>query len=366
MSELTDKGLLLAMGLALSLGGTVSMQSVAAFLLAAGAAAVCSPGGKRIAALAEAAVFLCAAAFLYLPGHAENPLAYYLPAVYYACRAAGLYPGCLLLLLLALPSITSGHPAEPLAILALFGISEALCRRTMQLAHVRKNYYTWQDFNREKELRLEEKNRALLEKQDYEIRLATLRERNRIAREIHDNVGHLLTRAILQAGALKILCRSGQTPAKELSMLEDTLNGAMNSVRSSVHDLHEEALDVKTELEKLIAGYSFCPVELHYDAGELSRELKCSVLAIVREALSNTAKHSNAARAEVSFVEHPGFYQLVVFDNGTRQAERDAEGIGLSNMRERAEALGGIFRAESGRGFRIFISIPKGKGESRA
>lgn len=49
---------------------------------------------------------------------------------------------------------------------------------------------------------LQEKNKNLMEKQDYEIYLATLRERNRIAREIHDNVGHMLSRSILQMGAL--------------------------------------------------------------------------------------------------------------------------------------------------------------------
>ena len=49
---------------------------------------------------------------------------------------------------------------------------------------------------------LQEKNKNLMEKQDYEIYLATLRERNRIAREIHDNVGHMPSRSILQMGAL--------------------------------------------------------------------------------------------------------------------------------------------------------------------
>jgi len=51
---------------------------------------------------------------------------------------------------------------------------------------------------------LRQKNRELIEKQDYEIRLATLNERGRIAREIHDHVGHLLSRSILQIGALMV------------------------------------------------------------------------------------------------------------------------------------------------------------------
>ena len=57
------------------------------------------------------------------------------------------------------------------------------------------------DDSRERDLLLSQKNKALLEKQDYEIYNATLKERNRIAREIHDNVGHVLSKFILMLGA---------------------------------------------------------------------------------------------------------------------------------------------------------------------
>ncbi len=63
------------------------------------------------------------------------------------------------------------------------------------------------DTDTELKLVMEQRNRELLEKQDNEIYLATLRERNRIAREIHDNVGHMLSRSILQVGALATICK---------------------------------------------------------------------------------------------------------------------------------------------------------------
>lgn len=63
------------------------------------------------------------------------------------------------------------------------------------------------DTDTELKLVMEQRNRELLEKQDNEIYLATLRERNRIAREIHDNVGHMLSRSILQVGALATIVR---------------------------------------------------------------------------------------------------------------------------------------------------------------
>ena len=80
------------------------------------------------------------------------------------------------------------------------------------------------DDGEEKTLLLAEKNRALIEKQNYEIYAATLRERNRIAREIHDNVGHVLSRTILLTGAAKALNKD-QNLEPILDGLDDSLNG---------------------------------------------------------------------------------------------------------------------------------------------
>ena len=69
--------------------------------------------------------------------------------------------------------------------------------------------------------------------------MATLKERNRIAREIHDNVGHMLSRAILQMGALSTVYEEEPLHG-QLLKVNDTLNLAMNNIRESVHDLHDD------------------------------------------------------------------------------------------------------------------------------
>ena len=79
-------------------------------------------------------------------------------------------------------------------------------------------------------------------------------------------------------------------------------------------------------------------------------------------------RHSNATRVTLYCCEHPGFYQMLVEDNGTQIAvdesriERETVGgIGLSNMRERVEALGGMISFRTEKGFAIHISVPKEK-----
>ena len=235
--------------------------------------------------------------------------------------------------------------------------------RTTSQMKTQTDFFALTDDAKERAELLEHKNRELMEKQDYEVRLATLAERNRIAREIHDNVGHLLTRSILQIDALRVTCSSDSTVTNELEMIKSTMTDAMDSIRSSVHDLHDESISLKTQLEKLIEGFKFCPVRLRYDADYLPTDFRVCFSAVSKEALSNIARHSNATEAAITVTEHPAFCQLVIWDNGTKQEKPIAvRGIGLENMAQRVNALGGIFRTDNENGFRIFISIPKEKG----
>ena len=157
----------------------------------------------------------------------------------------------------------------------------------------------------------------LAEKQDYEIYAATLKERNRIAREIHDNVGHLLSRSILITGAAKAI-NASDALSPVLDDLDHSLNQAMTSIRTSVHDLHDESLNLKEAAESLTSDFTFCPVTLNYDMGfEVPREIKYCFISIVKEALSNVARHSNATLVQITMREHPALYQLCIEDNGT-------------------------------------------------
>lgn len=217
------------------------------------------------------------------------------------------------------------------------------------------------DSGEEKALLLSEKNKALVEKQDSEIYAATLRERNRIAREIHDNVGHVLSRTILLTGAART-ANKDQNLDSLLKGLDESLNSAMDSIRSSVHDLHDDAVNLQEVIMGIISDIKTENVEFKYDMSQIiPREVKCCFAGVTKEGLSNAVKYSNATQIKITMREHPAIYQLCIEDNGRgcKNYDKNTTGIGLKNMRERVEALNGTLQINGGKGFRIFIVIPK-------
>lgn len=250
--------------------------------------------------------------------------------------------------------------SKPVLFFLLF-LSFYLASRSYERELLKTSIIQLRDNSVEQEMHLKQNQKQLLARQDDEIYIATLKERNRIAREIHDNVGHLLSRSILQIGALLAIYKEDTALSPHLNGLKASLDEAMNSIRNSVHNLHNESIDLKNSLQNLTDHFEFCPVRLDCEvSGQVPKEIKYCFIAIVKEALNNTMKHSNATKVSVTVKEHPGLYQLLVEDNGTKVfSASDSAGMGLSNMRDRVEALHGIIHITTEQGVRIFISIPK-------
>lgn len=245
-----------------------------------------------------------------------------------------------------------------LLFLLLFAFAFLLKRKTLKLLQLESSFKQLRDTSEEDNLLLHLKNQELIKQQNSEIHVATLRERNRIAREIHDNVGHMLSRSILQSGAL-LAINKDENLKEPLTALKDTLYSAMNSIRESVHDLHDDSIDLKSSLHTMMQDFTDYNIHLDYDMGNvLPQNIKYCFIAIAKEALSNISRHSNASKIRISAQEHPSFYQLIIEDNGT-DIKLDTTGIGLENMKERTEQLHGHFSISTREGFRIFVSVPK-------
>lgn len=215
------------------------------------------------------------------------------------------------------------------------------------------------DTAREMSIQLTKQNHDLIEKQDNELNLATINERNRIAREIHDNVGHLLSSAILQSGALKTINRDAKLD-NNFQALNETLTQAMNSIRNSVHELYDESIDLEVKVSELIDNFTFCEIHYSYSISQNpDKKLKYAFISILKEALTNIINHSDATLVIVAFNEHPALYQLIIRDNGKVKPYNNNDGLGIRNMVDRVHSLGGNINIITKNGFEIFISVPK-------
>lgn len=307
---------------------------------------------SRVCAVLYSMFFL--AGMFYAPAVAMAPF-----VVYDAVRHGLRWPSMLFLIPSEVWCMLQGEgmPVAYSVILALFAAE--LAAANVRNESLEEERLRQRDASVEHDLLVDQRNRELMEKQDASIYMATLQERNRIAREIHDNVGHMLTRSILQVGAIKVINQSEELK-EPLENLQETLNAAMTSMRNSVHDLHDESVDLKSSIEKLTAELENFQVQLDYDMGQaIPRDVKYAFIAITKEAVNNAVKYSNGDSVSVILREHPGFYQLLIADNGTGARIRE-QGIGLQNMKERVDALGGTIKITTENGFRILISIMKG------
>ena len=196
-------------------------------------------------------------------------------------------------------------------------------------------------------------------------RMAHLSERTRIARDIHDNVGHLLTRAIMQVQAGRVVAQSkgDQSTERILDDVGKTLNEAMTTIRRSVHDLEDEGTDFASQMEDASSEASMGRLKVDLNNGiETAPAPVCRCLAtIVREALTNTVRHSSARSVQVILRDLPAFWQMVVQDDGgSQQSQPDSRGMGLADMEARARALGGTANSGPDRqGWKVFVSLPK-------
>lgn len=353
MTQIKDKIILIGLGSILLFDCEGLMMPVVAFLTAIIAAALgIYIEDKRVLYVLVAGI--CIMAMI------QPMVLLFFPIYLYDAVTQKAYPAVIPLILLFLVRPVADTPKQMVLWLFTGLVALLLSYKTTKNQFLAEELIRTRDSSTELNLMLKEKNKNLLEKQDYEIYLATLRERNRIAREIHDNVGHMLSRSLLMTGALLTIEKEGMVH-EQLVNIKDTLDTAMTNIRQSVHDLHDDSIDlrqaVKEAAEPLKQDFE---VKLDYDISEqVPRKVKYCLIATTKEAVSNIIKHSNGSRVQIALREHPGFFQLSIEDNGQHAKVQAGNGIGLQNMKERADSLGGTFRIHAEKGFSIFLTIPK-------
>jgi signal transduction histidine kinase len=203
-------------------------------------------------------------------------------------------------------------------------------------------------------------------------RLALVDERDRIGRDLHDGVIQRLYAVTLSLDDVPELM--DESPSEARDRVERSivaLQSAIGDIRGFIYDLRpglsapaevEQALrDVADEIERS-AGIA---VAIDVDPGlaDLDPRLGAALVAVAREALSNTGRHAGAAMASVSLATQDGGLRLAITDDGhgfDPSAPRDGRHQGLANMAERIRASGGRLVVESapGRGTTILADLP--------
>ncbi|MBR5425378.1 MAG: hypothetical protein IK106_02545 [Clostridiales bacterium] len=207
---------------------------------------------------------------------------------------------------------------------------------------------------------------------DMQVRNATLAERNRIAREIHDNVGHQLTRAVVQLQAISVINKDEKTKPY-LESVSSTVNEAMTNIRRSVHELHDDSIDLSIgihEIASVIKDRFDVTVSTSIES-PVPNDIKNAILGIFKEGVTNISKHSNGKKVRLEVVENVTFWRVLVSDDGksakveySRPSDFAAlegeHGIGLYNINSRAVSVGGRTSIQGGPdGFHITVTIPR-------
>jgi signal transduction histidine kinase len=219
---------------------------------------------------------------------------------------------------------------------------------------------------------LAERNRELEELREAQTRSAIVEERMRIAREVHDVVGHSLVAITLQARAgLRRLPRSPQRTGQALREIETLASRALEETRTAVATIRS-GTDVTAlhpqptlaDLPDLLESMRGADLEVHLKvdpaASELAAHLQSAAYRIVQESLSNAAKHARPARADVRITHAGEVLTVEVTDDSANAAPAAGDGSGLRGMRERAEQLGGSLEAGPApdRGWRVRARLP--------
>ncbi|WP_181243691.1 sensor histidine kinase [Chamaesiphon polymorphus] len=209
----------------------------------------------------------------------------------------------------------------------------------------------------------EQKSRQKAERLTQQVEtLAVDLERNRIARDIHDTLGHSLTSLDVQIElAQRLQATEPERAQQSIDLAKKLSSQALDNVRQALGTMKRSNFDL-TEAIFALAEQNL-PFEVHVDVSfpQLSLQSSYQLYCIVQESLTNIQKHAQANRVTIeSTIVNRGTL-LEICDNGKGfDLDRPHAGFGLRNMKERVQCLGGEFNldTEVGRGTQIKIFVP--------
>lgn len=207
---------------------------------------------------------------------------------------------------------------------------------------------------------LESLKRELLLANAHVARNAELLERNRIAQDLHDQVGHEITASVLAFQAFEQLWKEEDPQAYEMfKQAQQRLSNSVLQLRETVHNM-KPIVNMGVELlQDICKGFSLCPInfQIYGDTLRVPSHFWSILEPCLKEALTNVARHSKAKKVDVKLDINPNIVRLSVLNDGINDNHVNV-GIGIRNLRLRARAIGGNISIDTKDGFSLICVLP--------
>jgi two-component system sensor histidine kinase DesK len=204
---------------------------------------------------------------------------------------------------------------------------------------------------------LRRKDQALVKAHELAEQLARTAERERIARDLHDLLGHTLSVIVLKSElAAKLADRNPARAAVEIREVEQISRNALAEVRHAIHGYRGEGLAAELERGRKALESAGVALEADIEPISLGADEERALALGLREAFTNIVRHARAKTCRITLARESGRTVLAVADDGV--GGELIEGAGLSGMRTRLAAIGGRLEVDGRNGARLVLSVP--------
>ncbi len=202
--------------------------------------------------------------------------------------------------------------------------------------------------------------------QKIEKQIAIEKLRNKISRDIHDDVGSMLAGVAMKSELLSMKFK--HESQRQLLEISEKTRAAMGKMRdivwalNSTRDKYENLVDRMHEFAT--SQFNYAPLDYHMTLENIDRkqfispEIRQNIYMIFKEAITNAIKHSNGDRVDIYFINKKNKIILSIKDNGSYTAKVNKEGLGMSTMKIRSAMMGANFFIDQSDGFEVRIEIP--------
>jgi two-component system sensor histidine kinase DesK len=189
--------------------------------------------------------------------------------------------------------------------------------------------------------------------------LAAVAERERIARDLHDVLGHTLSVIVLKSElAGRLIERDPQRAAQEIADVEKTARTALSEVRQAIGGYRSQGLPAEMELARNTLQAAGVTLACESPLPQLHPAEETVLCLAVREAVTNIVRHAQATHCRMRFTTSAdGYHSLFITDDGA--SPKLQEGNGLRGMRERVQSLGGRLSITTDPGVTLLIELPQ-------